>query len=328
MIEIADKNIDVVPDPELSSEYSSDEAPDPEISPEPPTAPSEIAHKDLVTMQRLAKKRRVFLAQKITKRIKLLKNKKGNEAQLSKNQRKVERLFQRINDMKVLDFKDVVSEMVKQNFKISDNHQEQTKEWFLFELTQDKSSFMYFVNSLNESNSIQSEGNTVNNSSVPKRELPSSNGSPKKKKPKKDDLFSNKLSSFSEKGDNVLNDIIKEKRNRPGQRARQKQWEEVYGTQAKHLSKDKRSNDTNKRDTNKRDRNKRDVVKSKKHAPVDLHPQEIMKRLKEKEKEKEKEKVSAKAEHPSWLAKKQLSSLTSKIDVFAGKKTTFSDDDD
>ncbi|XP_063687520.1 serum response factor-binding protein 1-like [Bolinopsis microptera] len=327
MIESADKSKDDVPDPEISSEYSSDEAPDPEISPEPPTVPSEIAHKHLVTMQRLAKKRRVFLVQKITKRIKLLKNKKGNEAQLSKNQRKVERLFQRINDMKVLDFKDVVSEMVKQNFKISDNHQEQTKEWFLYELTQDKSSFMYFVNSLDESNNMQAEGNTVNNSSIPKRELPSSNGSPKKKKPKKDD-FSNKLSSFSEKGDNVLNDIIKEKRNRPGQRARQKQWEEVYGIQAKHLSKDKRSNDTNKRDSNKRDGNKRDIGKSKKRAPVDLPPQEIMKRLKEKEKEKEKEKVSVKAEHPSWLAKKQLSSLTSKIDVFAGKKTTFSDDDD
>ena len=267
----------------------------------------ELAHKDLVKMQRLAKKRRVFLIQKVTKRIKLLKNKKGNDAQLSKNQRKVERLLQRINDMKVLDLKDVVSEMVEQNFKISDSNLEQTKNWFMYELTQDKSSFMYFVNSLNESGKSETDIIKANDSSPSER-------SPKKRKLEKDEVFLNKLSSYSEKDDEVLNDIIKVKKNRPGQRARQKQWEELYGTQAKHLSKDKRSKQSN----------KRDLAKGKKRAADEVPPQEIIRRLKEKEKQK----VPEKKEHPSWLAKRQQSSLSSKIDAFAGKKTTFSDDDD
>ena len=32
-------------------------------------------------------------------------------------------------------------------------------------------------------------------------------------------------------------------------------------------------------------------------------------------------------EHPSWAAKKQQSAMMSKIDVFAGAKTTFDDSD-
>ena len=191
------------------------------------TSSTELLHKDIIKMQRLAKKRRTFLIQKITKRIKQLKSKKGNELQLKKNQRKIERLLQRICDMKELNFDDVVSELVKLNYEISEKEHSNTKDWFMYELTQDKSSlgFMSFVNSKKESNDGTPE-DVTKSANLKRNEV--SEKSTLKKPPE-----------YKEKEDEVLNDIIKVKKNRPGQRARQKHWEELYGKGAKHLHKKK-----------------------------------------------------------------------------------------
>lgn len=276
-----------------------------------PSEPKLFAHKDLIQMQRLAKKHRAFLVQKVTKRIKLLKNKKGSEAQLSKNQRKVERLLQRINDMKVLNFESIVADMVEKEFKIPANNFEDTKYWFMYELTQDKSSFISFVHS------FVNDGDPVvrSNPSKRKRNTPPSDEILKKEQFNGNELFTDKLSSYSERDDEVLNDILRVKKNRPGQRARQKQWEEMYGTKAKHIVKEKGGKQKSRSDGGRHKKSKLD----------ETAPQEIMRKLKEKEKLK---KEKQKEEHPSWLAKKQQASLSSRIDAFAGKKTTFSDDDD
>ena len=274
-----------------------------------PTTDHEIKHKDIVAMQRLAKKRKLFLIQKLTKRIKMLKNKKGNDLQLQKNQRKVERLYQKINDLKEIDFCSVISELVGRNFVVPDlsnSADETTKEWFMFELTQDKASFMSFVNSLNE----EAEPEIFDNLDRKRKRNEPPVGSEKSI-----DSFTSRLSSYSEKDDVVLNNILKPRKNRPGQRARQKEWEEMYGEKAKHL---------NKLDSSKQDKSAREN-KSKNQKNKELAPQEIIKKLKEKDK-LSKTTVEI-GEHPSWLAKKQQAALSSKIDVFAGTKTTFSDDD-
>ena len=291
---------------------------------------TEIKHKDIVTMQRLSKKRKLFLIQKLTKRIKMLKNKKGNELQLQKNQRKVDRFHQKINDFKDIDFSSVVSELVEREFVVPDltnDPNETTKDWFMFELTQDKASFMLFVSRLNEE-----EGEVTSHipDTLPQKrkrnETPTDSHGPK-------DFFTNRLSSYSEKHDVVLNKILKPKKNRPGQKARQKEWEELYGNKAKHLNKSENNkseqdkSENNKSENNKSDYNKKSRPEQKRYnkdKPKELAPNEIIKKLKEKEKQN---KTVEKAEHPSWLAKKQQSAMTSKIDVFAGTKTTFSDDD-
>ena len=257
------------------------------------TLSNELLHKDIVQMQRLARKGRTFLIQKITKRIKLLKNKKGNELQLKKNQRKIERLLQRISDMKELDIVSVVSELAKLNFKISADEQSNTRDWFMYELTQGKSSFgfMSFVNSLSESTW----------DSVPK----SVDQSLKTKGVSEKDSL-NKVALYIERKDEVLNDIIKVKKNRPGQRARQKQWEEVYGKGAKHLTKEK-------------------TIKCKNSAGS-FNAANVKNFKRKREKRGNEDQAKIKVEHPSWLAKKQQSSLSSKIDVFSGKRTVLADD--
>lgn len=272
--------------PEQTPEQLTSEQLTSEQTPEQP----EYLHKDYVKLQRLAKKRKVFLIQKVTKRIKLLKAKKGNEAQLSKNQRKVDRLVQRIEDLKTVKLSEIVSDLVKCKFKVEQS--EETVQWFKYELTQDKVDFMAYVN---VKNGVENNDNT----------------GPNRKRKRLDSNENSGKSRYSEKNDKILDDILKSKRNRPGQRARQKQWEEMYGTKAKHLDKSKSS--SNKKPDGKLH-----------NKPKEPTPQEIMKKLKEKEK-KDKKEVK---EHPSWVAKKQQASLSAKINVFAGTKTTFNDDDD
>jgi len=61
----------------------------------------------IVAIKSIVKKAKINEIQKIIRKIKLLNNKKGNEAQLEKNKRKSENLKQEINEIKKLKFNEV-----------------------------------------------------------------------------------------------------------------------------------------------------------------------------------------------------------------------------
>ena len=311
-------------DPDSSVYESSDEE-TPEADPST-TEPSEpaILHKHQVKMQRLAKKRRLFLIQKITRRLKGLKAKKGNEQQLSKNARKCARLVEKISDLKVLNVETFISEMVSSNFA-KPSETVTTTDWFKNELFLDRFSFMAFVNPLiglpvEYKPRIKKHIHLNHPKAVAAQQAAAEGADPP--------LFTSSLSSYREEDDNILTDILKEKRNRPGQRARQKKWEEQYGIEAKHLVKPKFTK-PGKSDQKPDQKDFKKEFKEKKEGKrkrTEVQPQEIMKKLKAEAKEAAPEKKEQK-EHPSWAAKKLQSSQSTKIDVFAGTKITFSDDE-
>ena len=272
---------------EVQSEVATAEE-TPQQSPEP------ITHKHHVKMQRLAKKRRLFLVQKLTRRIKVLKGKKGTEQQISKNQRKVERLLTKLDELKQLNLEAVIADLVSENFTAPSDPESSTTCWFKSELLLDKFSFMAFVNPLLGLEPERKRPPNFKDWETKKKQPPPSSHRPQ----------------YKEQDDEVLRDILTVKKNRAGQRARRKQWEEKYGEKAKHLAGEQRKKKGEKRKPQK--------------AEEGPSAQEIMKRLKAEEKVKRTER----SEHPSWLAKKQQASKSAQIDVFTGTKTTFDDDSD
>ena len=288
------------PEIQQSEDDASPSEPDTQQNDETPSL-EPITHKHHVKMQRLAKKRRLFLVQKLTRRIKVLKGKKGTEQQVSKNQRKVDRFVSKLDDMKQLNLEILIAELVTDNFTRPKDPESSTSCWFKSELLEDRFSFMAYVNPL--------LGKEVERKPrpQPKRERPKMEVADQIKKP------------YKEEEDEVLQDILTTKKNRPGQRARQKQAEEKYGEKAKHLT---LSKPQQKQQGKSGGKGNQVGGKRKQDAPPSA--QEIMKRLKAEEKIKRTEK----SEHPSWLAKKQQASQSAQIDVFAGTKIIFDDDSD
>jgi outer membrane protein OmpA-like peptidoglycan-associated protein len=89
---------------------------------------------------------------------------------------------------------------------------------------------------------------------------------------------------------------VKPKKNRPGQRARQKKWETLYGEQANHVAKRKAE-----------------------EKPKKIWPK------KQKMEESQPKKPKVEKIHPSWAAKKQQAiSVTD----FKGTKVTFDSDNE
>ena len=214
--------------------------------------PEDLQYKDIIKLQRLAKKQKLFLIQKLSRRNKQLKSKKGSDQQLKKNQRKVERLCVRINELKALDLKTVTETVINNNFKHLDN-EDCAEAYFINELLGSKSEFMNFVNSLNG----LLEDKIERSSEVGQKE--------------KSNFKSNNHT------DHVLESIFSTKKNRPGQRERRKKWEEMYGKKAKHLN----SSSVCKKNPVKLDQS--DKLKSIESA------QKIMKRLKSSSNVREKE---------------------------------------
>lgn len=117
--------------------------------------------------------------------------------------------------------------------------------------------------------------------------------------------------------DKVVQELTTERKNRRGQRARQKIWEKKYGKGAKHVIKN------HERDLSERERLKveyeqrkakrdvRDSYKAKKNAEMEL-----------KRKEQEERASKLGVHHPSWEAKRLAEDRLKNV-KFAGKKKTF-----
>lgn len=111
--------------------------------------------------------------------------------------------------------------------------------------------------------------------------------------------------------DSLVDEITNPRKNRRGQRARQKIWEKKYGKTAKHVVKQ------HERDLSERERLKAEyeVRKAKREQ------KEIDRQRRDAERLEKKQKMQEKTIHPSWEAKlKQQESLKAK---FSGKKITF-----
>lgn len=113
--------------------------------------------------------------------------------------------------------------------------------------------------------------------------------------------------------DDLVNEITTPRKNRRGQRARQKIWEKKYGKGAKHVIKEKERSKSDR----ERLRLEYEARKTKREEKAKLREVKEAKRAEKKEKQQEKEQ----ALHPSWAAKlKAQENLKAK---FSGKKITF-----
>ena len=283
---------------EESSEYTDSDSEEVKSSHMPDNEEKSYSHIECIRMQRLAKKKRLFLIQKLSRRIKQLKTKKGNEAQLSKNLRKSDRVAQKFEQLKILDLKETVSVLIERKF-ITEPDDADTSKWFQHELTCDKNSFMSYVNSLGKEVSSLSNTDSIHSKKLTIKKV---------------------SSKHNEKPNSIK--FKSERKNRPGQRARQKIWEELHGTEAKHLHKQKVPEKPPRQGKNI-STTTATTTKSKDCRSV----QEILSDLKKNETKDNVENKAPKSEHPSWIAKKQQSAQSSKIDVFAGTKITFDDSD-
>lgn len=107
--------------------------------------------------------------------------------------------------------------------------------------------------------------------------------------------------------DPVVEKVTKERKNRRGQRARRKIWEQKYGKKAHHIVKE-----------TKEWAKKREQLKSEYDERVQKRAEKEQKRL---ERQKEQQAIRDKPLHPSWVAKrKQEEELNAK---FSGKKVKF-----
>lgn len=104
------------------------------------------------------------------------------------------------------------------------------------------------------------------------------------------------------------------RRNRPGQRARRAQNEQVYGSEAVHLKADKKA------DKARADGAREERPREKPTRPTSKPPQS-----KEREKSKKNQQSDA-DQHPSWLAKQREIEAIANA-KFKGTKITFGDDD-
>lgn len=134
-----------------------------------------------------------------------------------------------------------------------------------------------------------------------------------KPKPKLPQLATGYFSGGSDDEDDIDNDeVVKaattQRKNRRGQRARQKIWEAKYGKKANHVQKERD------RVQSERERKQREFEERQRKREL---------KAKEQPQNQEPEKKKQKAElHPSWVAKKAAEAKT-KGAKFEGKKITF-----
>ncbi|ORE09193.1 hypothetical protein BCV72DRAFT_202203 [Rhizopus microsporus var. microsporus] len=126
-------------------------------------------------------------------------------------------------------------------------------------------------------------------------------------KPNASSKFTDSLTEYDEKNDEFFKKIYEgeTKKNRPGQRQRRKQWEELYGRKANHISEQYKKRE------------------EKRLANPDYKPK------KKQEKKLEIKKAPAEPMHPSWEAKRQQQEMMSKAlsgKVSSNNKIVFDDD--
>ncbi|ODQ67823.1 Bud-site selection protein [Nadsonia fulvescens var. elongata DSM 6958] len=120
---------------------------------------------------------------------------------------------------------------------------------------------------------------------------------------------------FNPDADNVVKEVTEKRKNRRGQRARQKIWEAKYGKNAAHVKKEgeRKYHEAKQRQEDFEAREaRRERENALKAIAIDENP--ALKKLEEK-------KVKN-ATHPSWEAKKKLKEMQ-KTASFSGKKITF-----
>ncbi|KAL4216107.1 hypothetical protein AB4K20DRAFT_1877342 [Rhizopus microsporus] len=126
-------------------------------------------------------------------------------------------------------------------------------------------------------------------------------------KPNASSKFMDSLAEYDEKNDEFFKKIYEgeTKKNRPGQRQRRKQWEELYGRKANHISKQYKQRE------------------EKRLANPNYKPK------KKQEKKPEIKKAPVEPMHPSWEAKRQQQEMMSKAlsgKVSSNNKIVFDDD--
>ncbi|CEI96965.1 hypothetical protein RMCBS344292_11108 [Rhizopus microsporus] len=126
-------------------------------------------------------------------------------------------------------------------------------------------------------------------------------------KPNASSKFTESLAEYDEKNDEFFKKIYEgeTKKNRPGQRQRRKQWEELYGRKANHISEQYKQRE------------------EKRLANPNYKPK------KKQEKKPEIKKAPVEPMHPSWEAKRQQQEMMSKAlsgKVSSNNKIVFDDD--
>lgn len=148
-----------------------------------------------------------------------------------------------------------------------------------------------------------------------------------KVKHKLPELASGYYSGGSDEEDDVDNDkvvklITTVRKNRRGQRARQKIWEQKYGKEAVHVKEERKkvASEREQRQTEYEERERKRQLKAKlalENAPSGSNVQPIGKRIPGSSVPAE-----TKEMHPSWIAKKMAEEKQKNV-KFAGKKITF-----
>jgi hypothetical protein len=118
--------------------------------------------------------------------------------------------------------------------------------------------------------------------------------------------------SDEETKDSLVDEITTTRKNRRGQRARQKIWEKKYGKGAKHVVKEQQ------RDKSERERLRLEYEARK----IKREEKEREREQREQEREEKKKKQQEKTLHPSWEAKIKAQESLKKA-KFQGKKITF-----
>lgn len=117
----------------------------------------------------------------------------------------------------------------------------------------------------------------------------------------------------SESNDKLVDEITQPRKNRRGQRARQKIWEKKYGSTAKHVVKQQERF----RSDRERLKDEYEVRQQKREAKQKVRDEKEKQRKEREEKEKERKEFI----HPSWAAR--LKEQEQQKAKFSGKKITF-----
>ncbi|CAI5755729.1 unnamed protein product [Candida verbasci] len=118
--------------------------------------------------------------------------------------------------------------------------------------------------------------------------------------------------------DKIIKELTSQRKNRRGQRARQKIWEKKYGKNAKHVTQEREriANEREKRRLEFEERERKRQLKAQLQKPTGANNEPIGERKENKETKPREDKI-----HPSWEAKKQAEAKLKTS--FQGKKVVF-----